>query len=69
MADYHLYFLRGNALVGSDHIQAESDDDAVRVARQRGSGDVVEVWNAEARVRIVATARSRAAAGGGTMAR
>ena len=68
MADYHLYFLRGNALVGSDHIQAESDDDAVRIARQRGSGDVVEVWNAKARVRVIAPARSRSAAGGGTTA-
>jgi hypothetical protein len=69
MADYHLYFLRDNALVGSEHIQAESDDDAVRIARQRGSGDIVEVWNAQARVRVIAPARSRSAGGGGTTAR
>jgi hypothetical protein len=69
MADYHLYFLRDNALVGSEHIQAESDDDAVRIARQRGSGDIVEVWNAQARVRVIAPARSRSAAGDGTTAR
>jgi hypothetical protein len=66
MADYHLYFLRDSKLVGSDHIEAGSDEEAVRIARRRGSGDAVEVWNARTRVRVVAPAKSRNAIGGGT---
>jgi hypothetical protein len=59
MADYHLYFLRGNRFVGSEHIQAGSDLEAVRIARKRGSGDIIEVWNASTCLRVVAPARSR----------
>jgi hypothetical protein len=58
MADYHLYFLQGNKLVGADHIQAESDLEAVRIARRRGTGDAVEVWNARRRIRVVAPAET-----------
>ena len=33
MAHYHLYFLRDSELVGSEHIEAEDDQEAVRIAR------------------------------------
>jgi hypothetical protein len=69
MADYHLYFLRDNKLVGSEHIEAENDRDAAHIARERGSGDAVEVWNAHGRVRVVAPVKSERAQGGVTMAR
>jgi len=59
MADYQLYCLQDSKLVGADHIQAESDLEAVRIAKQRGTGDAVEVWNTSGRVRVVAPAGSR----------
>jgi hypothetical protein len=57
MARYHLYFLRDNKLVGSDQIEAADDREAARIARDRGDGQVVEVWNGHRRVRTVAPAR------------
>ncbi len=59
MTHYHLYFLRGSELVGSNDIEAADDNDAARIARERGDGEVVEVWNAHARVRLVAPAASK----------
>lgn len=55
MAIYHLYYLKGGQLVGSEDIEAASDNAAARIAEDRGRGDLVEVWNAQSRVRIVAT--------------
>jgi hypothetical protein len=66
MAHYHLYFLRDNKLVGSDHIQAENDDDAALMATRRGDGDAVEVWNAHRRVCVVPP-KSHNATNGGTI--
>ena len=57
MARYHLYYLKQGMLVGSGDIEATDDDDAARMARKLGDGQVVEVWNDYARVRVVSTAR------------
>jgi hypothetical protein len=55
MANYHLYFLKGGLLVGSEDVEASSDNEAARIAEDKGRGDIVEVWNSESRVRIVRT--------------
>ncbi len=55
MADYHLYFLEGGLLVGREDIEAASDNEAARIAEDKGRGDIVEVWNTDSRVRIVRT--------------
>lgn len=55
MAIYHLYYLRGGQLVGSEDVEAASDNEAARIAEDKGRGDIVEVWNTESRVRIVRT--------------
>lgn len=54
MASYHLYYLRGHQVVGSDSIEARDDSEAIRLAKKRGQGQAVEVWNAYSRIRIVA---------------
>ena len=54
MARYQLYYLRDNLLVGSDDIEAVDDREAARIARSRGAGKRVEVWNAHRRVNVVA---------------
>ena len=45
-------------LVGSDDIEASDDNDAARIARSGGQGQVVEVWNDHERVRVVAPRRA-----------
>ena len=55
MANYHLYFLKGGLLVGSEDIEAASDNEAARIAEDKGRGDIVEVWDSDSRVRIVRT--------------
>jgi len=55
MAIYHLYYLAGGQLIGSEDIEAASDNEAARIAEDKGRGDIVEVWNTESRVRIVRT--------------
>ncbi len=57
MARYHLYFLRQGMLVGSSDIEAADDREAARIAREEGDGQLVEVWNDDRRVRVVAPAR------------
>ena len=57
MAEYHLYFLRQGMLVGSNSIEAMDDSEAVRIAREQGDGQLVEVWNDHRRVRVVLPAR------------
>jgi hypothetical protein len=59
MATYHLYYLRGGQLVGSEDIEAATDNDAARIAEDQGRGDIVEVWSSESRVRIVRTGGAR----------
>jgi hypothetical protein len=54
MGSYHLYYLRNSQVVGSDDIEAPDDDAAIRLAKDQGKGDAVEVWNAHSRIRIVA---------------
>lgn len=41
-------------LMGSSDIEAADDREATRIAREQGDGQVVEVWNADRRVRILA---------------
>jgi len=55
MAGYHLYFLSGGQLLGSETIEAADDDAAAAAARTLGCGrgQFVEVWNGIGRVRIV----------------
>jgi hypothetical protein len=55
MATYHLYYLKSGQLIGSEDVEAASDNEAARIAEDRGRGDIVEVWNTESRVRIVRT--------------
>lgn len=58
MARYHLYFLRQGMLVGSSDIDASDDREAARIAREQGDGQVVEVWNDDRRVRVLAPVRA-----------
>jgi hypothetical protein len=53
MAIYHLYYLRGGELIGSDDIDAPHDQAAVRMAEAQGRGELVEIWNTTAKVRVV----------------
>lgn len=59
MAIYHLYYLKSGMLIGSDDIEAETDLHAADIAQTEGRGDLVEVWNAHSRVRIVRPAGAR----------
>jgi hypothetical protein len=61
MANYHLYYLRNGMLIGSDDIEAASDGEAARIAEAQGRGDLVEIWNASSRVRIVKPANASVA--------
>jgi hypothetical protein len=54
MGSYHLYYLRDSKVVGSDDIEAPDDDAAIRLAKDQGEGEAVEVWNEHSRIRIVA---------------
>lgn len=57
---YHLYYLRDNELIGGDNIEATDDEEAVRLAKERGEGQAIEIWNAHTRVRVVAPAKAAA---------
>lgn len=61
VARYHLYYFQDNRLLGDDRIDAADDAAAVRLARAQGRGQVVEVWNANARIGVVAPARTERA--------
>ena len=63
MANYHLYYLKAGMLVGSDDIEADNDVHAAEIAQREGWGDLVEIWNASSRVRIVKPAAPRPEAG------
>lgn len=60
MASYHLYYLRNGMVIGSDDIAAAGDDEAARIAEAQGRGDLVEIWNASTRIRILKPAAARA---------
>ena len=64
MARYHLYFFENNVLLGDDRIEAADDAAAVRLARAQGKGRVIEIWNAQARIRVLAPAGARQPAQG-----
>lgn len=53
MAIYHLYYMRGGELIGSDDINAPDDQAAARMAEAQGRGDLVEIWSTTAKVRVV----------------
>lgn len=53
MARYHLYTLSGGMLIGTQDIEAGDDDQAARIAERTGRGELVEIWDASRRVRIV----------------
>lgn len=57
MARYHLYYFQNNMLLGDDRIDAANDAAAVRIARAQGKGQMIEVWNASARIGVVAPAK------------
>jgi len=59
MAIFHLYYLKGGLLVGSEDIEAADDNEAARIAEDKGRGDIVEIWNSDSRVRIVRTGGAR----------
>ena len=61
MAIYHLYYLSGGALIGADDIEAGDDREAADIAVATGRGDIVEIWNASTRVRIVRPSGGKAA--------
>ena len=65
MAIYHLYYLSGGALIGADDIEAGDDREAARIAEAAGRGDIVEIWNASSRVRIVRPGGARPEGGAG----
>jgi hypothetical protein len=58
VASYHLYYLRDNRLIGAENIEAADDTQAVHIAKRRGDGQAVEIWNGHRRIRIVAPARA-----------
>lgn len=63
MANYHLYYMLGNALTGSDKIEAADDREARRIARERAGARTVEVWNGYERVGLIACGKARIASG------
>ena len=57
MTLYRFYCLQEAKLVGSEEAPAQSDEDAVRLARALAvRGQVVEIWCAGRRVRTIAAA-------------
>jgi hypothetical protein len=58
VASYHLYYLRDNQVIGAESIEAPDDNQAVQMAKRRGDGQAVEIWNAHRRIRIVAPAKA-----------
>ncbi len=61
MASYSLYYLLGNALTGSDKIEAADDREARRIAMERAGAGTVEVWNGYERVGVLARPKAKTA--------
>jgi hypothetical protein len=51
MPTYHLYGLRNGSPVDSADVDAESEDEAVRLAQERFDCDTVEIWSDDRRLR------------------
>ena len=45
--------MHGAQFIGRDEIEADDDKDAVKTARARGHGDLVEIWHGDRKVRTV----------------
>jgi hypothetical protein len=53
MPKYHLYFLEKRCVVAAEDIEASDNVTAIRAARRRADGRVVEVWNAHSLLKTV----------------
>jgi hypothetical protein len=56
MARYKAYDLNGFRLISIGDIEAEADEEAVRIAKRQGKGDRIEIWEGQRKVRVVAPA-------------
>lgn len=54
MPKYHLYFLEKRCVVAAEDIDAPDNLAAIRTARRKADGRVVEVWNAHSLLKTVA---------------
>ncbi len=54
MPKYHLYFLKERCVIGAEDIEAPDNLAAIRVARHKSAGRVVEVWNAHSLLKTIA---------------
>ena len=54
MTRYHLYFLQNRCVVAAEDIDAPDNVTAIRAARRKAGGRVVEVWNAHSLLKTVA---------------
>ncbi len=59
MARYRVYSLNRCELIRIGEIEADADEEAVRIAKAHGTGDRVEIWQGGRRVRVVAPAGRR----------
>lgn len=59
MARYRVYNLEGFKLLRIGEIEAEADEEAVEIARRHGTGDHVEIWQGNRKVRVVAPAAAQ----------
>jgi hypothetical protein len=55
---YQVYNLDHLKLLKAGEIEADSEDEAVRIAREHGTGDHVEVWMDGRRVRTVSPVKA-----------
>jgi hypothetical protein len=53
MPTYHLYCLRRGILVDTVDVDAETDEQAVAIARARVNCDTVEIWGDDRRLQTV----------------
>jgi hypothetical protein len=58
MARYSVYNLDGLRLVETVEIEADADSEAVQIAKERGRGDHVEIWQGSRKVRVVAPTKA-----------
>ena len=59
MTRYRLYNLDGHRLIRIGEIEAEADEEAVRIAKREGTGDHIEIWEGHRKVRVVAPSGAR----------
>jgi len=53
MPKYHLYFLKKRSVVAAEDIEAPDNLTAIRAARRKADGRVVEIWNAHSLLQTV----------------